>query len=221
MHEWNVSTDFDAASKAAAEFLASRIQHTVEHNGCCHVVLPGGNTPAKCLQYLSEMDLPWEKIHWYPGDERVLPKGDAERNDVMLDKNLWSKLPAGNIHTIPVELGTEQSAEAYRQQLAETKIDIAFLGMGEDGHTASLFPDNDALKDERSVIAVYNSPKPPKERVSFSVNKLQQAEYRMILTCGEGKADIINQIKQGRNLPVNQIGDINWFVDKLAYSGKS
>lgn len=215
MHKWFVNKDFKDASKEAANFLAETIRKSVSERGICHVILPGGKSPAQCLQYLSEMNLPWEKIHWYPGDERVLPEDDSERNDVMLRKNLWSKIPAGTFHSIPTEYGTEESVELYKNEVKDLDvIDVAFLGMGEDGHTASLFPENNALKDERDIVPVYDSPKPPAERVSFGINKLSEARVRMVLTGGESKADILSRIKQGENLPINNIGDINWFVDQ-------
>jgi len=217
MHHWFVNKNFKDASKAAAEFLAEAIRKSVTERGVCHVILPGGKSPAQCLHYLSVMDLPWEKIHWYPGDERVLPEGDFERNDVMLRKNLWSKIPAGVFHTIPTEQGTEKSVDLFKSEIKDLDvIDVAFLGMGEDGHTASLFPQNEALNDERDIVPVYNSPKPPNERVSFGINKLVEARIRMVLTGGKSKADILSCIKQGENLPINSIGDVYWFVDQAA-----
>lgn len=217
MHKWNVYKDLSHASKEAANFLAGAIRMSVSERDMCHVILPGGKSPAQCLQYLSEMDLPWDKIQWYPGDERVLPDGDPERNDVMLRKNLWSKLPAGIFHTIPTEVGIEKSVDLFKNEIRELDvIDIAFLGMGEDGHTASLFPENEALNDNRDIVPVYNSPKPPEERVSFGINKLSGARVRMVLTAGESKAEILSRIKQGEKFPINSIGDINWFVDQAA-----
>lgn len=219
MHKWFVYKEFDQAAKAAADFLTASIEEKLQLKGVCHVALPGGNTPASCLAYLAENMLDWDKLHWYLGDERCYPSGHAERNDVMLQKNLWSKIPGGAIHPIPTELGAEQAAEKYRELIDSIEsIDIAFLGMGEDGHTASLFPGNDALHDTRSVVPVYNSPKAPDERVSLSVNTLRRASIRMVLTAGPSKASIIARIKKGENLPINSIGDINWFVDQAALS---
>jgi len=217
MHKWFIYKDFSHASKEAAKFLAEAIRNSVSERGVCHVVLPGGKSPEQCLQYLSEMDLPWDKVQWYPGDERVLSAGDSDRNDVMLKNNLWSKIPAGIFHTIPTELGIEKSVDLFTNEVKKLDvIDVVFLGMGEDGHTASLFPGNDALNDSRDIVPVYHSPKPPQERVSFSIKKLSEARIRMVLTAGESKASVLTRIKQGEKLPVNRIGDINWFVDQAA-----
>ena len=217
MHEWLVFDVFDAASKAAAEFIAGKIESSIQQRGVCHVVLPGGNTPVACLGYLAEKKLPWSKVHWYLGDERCLPRGHAERNDLMLEKHFWSRLSAANSHPIPAELGAEAAAEIYREVIsAVDRFDIAFLGMGEDGHTASLFPGNKALHDTRSVVPVFDSPKAPAERVSLSVATLQKTRCRIVLAAGAGKADVIARIKKGEALPINTIGDIHWCVDAAA-----
>ena len=215
MHKWHIAKDFEEASQAAADFIVKKILHSLQKNNICHIVLPGGNTPAKCLELLAKENLPWERIHWYLGDERCYPPGHEDRNDVMLEKNLWSHLAVANTHIIPAELGADIAAENYRNVIRSIeKFDIAFLGMGEDGHTASLFPDNKALSDTRSVVPVYDSPKEPAERVSLSLATLKRAETRMVLACGESKAELFVRIKQGEAFPVNLIGDIEWFIDQ-------
>ncbi len=216
MHNWNVYRSFDLASQAAADFLAQSIQQTIQKKDRCHVVLPGGNTPAQCLAYLAEKKISWQKIFWYVGDERCYPQGHIERNDVMLQKNLWLRIDATQVYQIPAELGAEQGAEQYRKIMDAITVDIAFLGLGEDGHTASLFPGNKALNDMRSVVPVYDAPKAPLERVSLSVATLQQAKSKIVLASGAAKANIIARIKEGEKLPVNMLGDINWFIDEAA-----
>lgn len=219
MHNWLVYDDFDSASKAAADFMTDNINECLSQRDVCYVALPGGNSPVKCLGYLAAKDIPWHKIHWYLGDERCYPSGHAERNDLMLDNYFWSLLGKTNIHRIPTELGAEKAAEHYREEInAVDYFDIAFLGIGEDGHTASLFPDNAALDDSRTVIPVYNSPKPPSDRVSLSQETLGKARCRVVLACGSAKSSIIKRIKEGESLPINCIGDINWFIDQDALS---
>lgn len=217
MHTWSVYGDMSSASKAAAECLADLIDKNIKQKGLCSVVLPGGKTPAECLTYLADKPLDWEKVHWYVSDERSCPKGSDERNDMMLERHFWSKLSMTNIHPMQMELGVERAAEQYVQELSLFQsMDIAFLGMGEDGHTASLFPANKALHDTRLVIPIYNSPKPPSERVSLGMVALRHASHRIVLTGGTGKASAIRQIKNGEPLPINCLGDIHWFIDKSA-----
>lgn len=213
-----VYDDFECASKAAADFIADKINESLSEKDICYVALPGGTSPIKCLGYLAAKNIPWQKVHWYLGDERCYPVGHDERNDVMLDNCFWTLLEQTNIHRIPTELGAEQAAEVYRDKISSfNHFDIAFLGMGEDGHTASLFPDNAALKDPRSVVPVYHSPKPPEHRVSLSVDTLKKAKYRIVVTTGISKLPLIRRIKDNEPLPINLIGDINWFTDKETF----
>ncbi len=217
MHKWFVYKGFEQAAQAAAEFIADRIEASIQQKNICHIALPGGNTPKYCLTYLAKKKLPWQKVHWYLGDERCFPAGHVERNDVMLDKYLWSKISGTHIYRMQTEKGAEEAAAVYRDVIDDVgSFDIAFLGLGEDGHTASLFPGNDALGDTRSVVPVYHSPKPPGERVSLSVATLKRTLNRVVLVGGKEKAPIIARIKAGESLPVNCIGDIDWFVDEAA-----
>ena len=219
MHEWKVFNGIAEASVAAADYIADQIQLAISQRDICNVLLPGGNTPVACLRKLSEKNISWEKVHWYLGDERCVPKSHASRNDLMLEINFWSLIPNANKYPIPAELGPEQAAKIYSEEIASIeKFDIAFLGMGEDGHTASLFPNNDALHDTHPVVPVFNSPKPPSERVSVSVGTLKNARCRVVLTAGSGKTDILSKIRKGHSLPINTIGDVNWFVDIAAMS---
>jgi 6-phosphogluconolactonase len=219
MHKWNVYSKLDDASKAAAEFIVAEIEKNIKQKGACYVILPGGNTPVNCLRYLAEKELSWNKVHWYLGDERCYPRGHAERNDMMLDKYLWSRISNTNVNSIPAELGPEAAAEVYRELIISVaSFDIAFLGLGEDGHTASLFPGNKALHDIRSVIPVYDSPKTPQERVTLSINTLKNSQCRVVLASGTAKSDVISRIRKGEQLPINCLGDIHWFVDEAALS---
>ncbi len=217
MHNWFVYPDFTQASVAAAKFLENKIRSFISINNVCHIALPGGKSPLGCLSHLANADLPWEKTHWYLGDERCYPKGHPERNDVMLQQVLWSRLADTNIYLTKAELGAEKAAADYRVVINRLeRLDIAYLGLGEDGHTASLFPDNAALQDTRSVVPVFNSPKEPSKRISLSIDMLKNARCRMVLTPARSKENIIKKIRDGEPLPVNSIGNINWYTEQAA-----
>ncbi len=219
MHHWMVYPSLDVAAKAAADFIAEQIAASIEARGVCHMIVPGGNTPAGCFAALAEKPLQWDKLHCYPGDERCYAVGNTERNDVMITANLLSRLTSIHFHPMQAERGAEQAALAYRKTIgAIDAFDIAFLGMGEDGHTASLFPGNAALQETASVVAVHASPKPPADRVSMSLVTLRQARLRVVLAAGASKAMIMARIRAGEALPVNQVGDIHWFVDEASVS---
>ena len=190
------------------------------------MVLPGGSTPALCLQLLAEMPLPWDSIYWYPGDERCYPVGHAERNDTMILEKLFSRQHAAskNLQAIPAQLGPVAGAEAYAGLLdaaliqSDGKLDIVVLGMGEDGHTASMFPGNPALDDQRSAVPVYDAPKPPSERISIGLNTLKDAALCIVIATGESKYDALQEIRQGSALPVSMVEPDVWFVDESAVS---
>lgn len=218
MHNWHTFASPELAAQAAAEFIADLIKQSLQKNALCHVALPGGSTPARCFNYLSQQNIDWQRVHWYLGDERCLPVGHAERNDVMVHQHLWSKIQATpqTIHTIPAELGAEIAAAEYASVINGVTLDIALLGMGEDGHTASLFPGNIALENQYSVAPVFNAPKPPANRVSLGITTLHRARHRVVLTTGESKYPAIAQIRNQADLPVTRIGDIEWFIDVAA-----
>jgi 6-phosphogluconolactonase len=137
----------------------------------------------------------------------------------MIEQQLWSRIamPDENRHPIPAELGPELAAEKYSALInCIDRLDIAVLGMGEDGHTASLFPGNPALDDRRAVVPVYHAPKPPAERVSLGLATFQSAVLRVVMVTGHNKRQALARVRQGDPLPVSRIGPACWFVDKSA-----
>jgi 6-phosphogluconolactonase len=224
LEDFRIFPDAEAVAQAATDFLYDQITACVKEKSVCHVALPGGSTPARCLQLLSCKDLPWSSIHWYVGDERCYPVAHPERNDTMIAQQLWSRIetPVENLHPIPAELGPELAAEIYSTLINQIgSVDIVVLGMGEDGHTASLFPDNPANEDEHAVVAVYNAPKPPAERVSLGLTTIQSALQRIVLVSGNAKHVALARLKQGIQLPIGRIGPAYWFVDEAAaYNNK-
>jgi len=209
----------EALAGYAATRVAERCRDAVAANGVCHLVLSGGSTPKRCYELLRDMELPWGSLHIWFGDERCLPVGDAERNDTMADVALLAhvSVPSDQIHRMPAELGPEAAAAQYAEMLAAAPVmDIVLLGMGEDGHTASLFPDNPALQDKRLAVPVYDSPKPPPERVSMGYGVLNAARHRLILVAGKGKAEALARIRAGEVLPIAAIADSEWLIDRDA-----
>ena len=219
MDNFHVYDNKELLATAAAAYILLKINDCLETQPRCRIALPGGSTPARCLQLLSKLNLPWQQIDWYVGDERCLPVGHEERNDTMINQQLFSQGLVSNQHFFPIkaELGAKKAAEDYALLFnAFTALDIVILGMGEDGHTASLFPHNPALDDQRAVVPVFNAPKPPPERVSLSVSTIVAAGRRIILVAGEDKRTALAGVQAGEKLPVNSIGDSIWFVDAAA-----
>jgi len=215
-----VYRDAEAVAQAVVSCLSDQIKSSVSERGQCHVALPGGSTPMRCLELLSERSLPWKQVHWYPGDERCYPAGHAQRNDSMMMARLFSREEniIENFHPIPAELGPEAGARQYSALIdAIDRLDIALLGMGEDGHTASLFPGNKALDDSRSVVPVYDAPKSPAERISIGLPVFRNAGERIVIVTGKGKHDVLLKIRRGALLPVALVEPNGWFVDEAAF----
>ena len=219
MDNFKIYKNSEEVAQAAADYLFKQIKTCVAEKGLCHVVLPGGSTPARCLELLAEKPLPWKNIQWYPGDERCYPVGHAERNDTMILDKLFShdENLSGSFHPIPAELGPEQGAENFAALLdAIGGIDIVVLGMGEDGHTASLFPGNTALDNQHSAVPVYDAPKPPNDRVSIGLTTLKNANECIVIATGENKCEALSKLKEGAVLPVGMVEPDTWFVDEAA-----
>lgn len=209
----------EALALAVAREIAKTAAATIAAKGVFRLVLAGGSTPRRCYELLRDMAVDWTQVHIYFGDERCLPAGDAGRNDVMADASLLAHVPvpAQQIHRIPAEQGPEKGAARYGALLSEAPpMDLVLLGMGEDGHTASLFPGNPALEADGMAVPVFDSPKPPPQRISMGYSALNAARRRIILVSGHSKEEALHRVMAGEALPVARLAEGDWFVDEAA-----
>lgn len=214
-----VHDDPEQLGAAVAQRIVQLATQAIAARGVFHVALAGGETPRRCYQKLRTLAIDWEQVHIYFGDERCLPEGDAQRNDSMAGAALLTHvaIPRANIHTIPAELGAREGAARYMAVLAGIEcLDLVLLGMGEDGHTASLFPDNHALDSTALVVPVLDAPKPPAERVSLGMRTLNAARHKIFLVTGAGKRQALQQIASGKSLPAAQVMAAEWYLDRAA-----
>ncbi|MDQ6986353.1 MAG: 6-phosphogluconolactonase [Mariprofundaceae bacterium] len=212
-----VFADADELGQFAAQLTTKAAREAIAARGVFHLVMAGGNTPRLCYEKLRDMDVDWSRTHIWFGDERCLPVGDAGRNDRMADETLlnYVDIPAAQVHRMQAELGPEQAAEKYAALLADAPVmDMVHLGMGEDGHTASLFPGHATLADDRLAIPEFDSQKAPPQRVSLGLNVLNAARQKLILAAGAGKSDALKRIQAGEKLPVAMIEDALWLLDR-------
>ena len=188
-----------------------------------HICLAGGTTPERLYRALAGEPHTWLRWHVWYGDERCLPPDHPERNSVMAEA-AWLKrvaIPGANCHPIPAELGAWAGAEAYARTLAGTgPFDLVLLGLGEDGHTASLFPGHDWGEEGPDVLPVSDAPKPPPERVSLSARRLAQAGRVLFLARGAGKRAAVAAWRNGEAIPAAAIrpeGGVDVLLDQSAY----
>ncbi len=181
----------------------------IKRHGRFLIVLAGGSTPRAVYRML-RTGTDWSRWHVYFGDERCLPVGDAGRNDTMA-ADAWLDhvpIPRDHVHAIPTELGANGAALAYAGTLHGVGVfDLVLLGLGEDGHTASLFPGRDRGVTESApdVLAVFDAPKPPPQRVSLSATRLGRTRELLFLVAGEAKRDAVTQWRMGADIPARAI----------------
>jgi len=205
----------------AADVIADACRESVRERGVFHWVLAGGSTPGQCYALLRERKLPWESVHCWFGDERACPFGHPERNETMARRILLDRVPVPEhqIHGIDFSNGTDFAAMAYANRISAIDgFDLVLLGMGEDGHTASLFPGQERWQDDPLAIPVHDSPKSPAERVSLTPKALNRHRRCLILVTGASKSVALRAIREGRPLPASQIINAEWVVDQAAWS---
>ena len=206
---WHIHPDPATLAQRLTVAIARSAREAIATRGGFHLVVAGGGTPQAAYALLPQWGGDWQCWHIYHGDERCLPPEDAERNSLMLEKTWLSKvsIPARQIHHIPAERGAEAAARDYATALPAHAFDLVLLGVGEDGHTASLFPGHDwgEAIDAPDVLAVFDAPKPPPERVSLSARRLSRAEVVLFLVAGAGKREAVKAWRGGVTLPAAAI----------------
>lgn len=207
---FHLLADAEALARRAAHEIARIANECIAVRGRFDIVLAGGATPKATYEYLHNENCVFGKWHVWFGDERCLPAGHADRNDTMARAALLDRagIPAAQVHCMPAELGPDRAARAYSGELAGmADFDLVLLGLGEDGHTASLFPGQDWGEGTSSpaAVAVHDAPKPPPDRVSLSAARLSRSRHVFFLIAGQGKRDAVARLRRGEAIPANAI----------------
>jgi 6-phosphogluconolactonase len=224
-----------ALAKAAADRIMARID---ANPGRAAICLTGGSSPRQLYQLLASDAyrgrIPWDHVHWFIGDERFVPATDPLNNMAMARRIfLDACAPADNIHRIPTDLADpDQSARQYESELksyygagvlnpARPLFDLVLLGVGPDGHTASLFPDYPAIEEtERWVVGVPQAHVEPfVPRVTLTLPALGSCREMLFEVAGAEKRAILTRVLEGENLPAGRtcsLGQTLWLVDKAA-----
>ncbi|MEU3167369.1 6-phosphogluconolactonase [Streptosporangium sp. NPDC006930] len=202
--------DADVLAKAVAARVIVRVVDAQSAKGSAHLVLTGGTVGIATLAEIAASPardaVDWRKVDIWWGDERFLPDGDPERNETGAREALLDQLDLDpeRVHVMrgpDSGMTAEESAEAYAEELRKAAppeehgpapaFDLMMLGMGPDGHVASLFPGMPALHDTRPVVAVHDSPKPPPTRISLTLPVIQGAREVWVIAAGEEKAEAV------------------------------
>ena len=209
--------DDEAAAQRAADLMVNHINDARVRGREVHIALAGGSTPQRAYELLAGMQGTWRHVHLWLGDERCVPADDEDANQLMIRRSLLDKLRASDqpkLHPVRGELTPEDAAwlygcEVIRAMGEHPVFDLVLLGMGPDGHTASLFPGaEEAASAEAPVIPVRNAPKPPPERISLTLPVLQRARYTVLLATGEGKREALAKVRAGdESVPAGRLGD--------------
>jgi len=221
-HPYRSTTELE---QAALQAILDAARQAIAQRGAFYIVLAGGTSPRRVYELLRHASADWSAWHVYIGDERCLPPDHAERNSRMATE-AWLdhvSIPPTQIHFIPAEKGPA-AAQAYSQKLAGIELfDLVLLGLGEDGHTASLFPGHDPgmALGAPDAIAVHDSPKPPPQRVSLSARRLSAARQVMFLVTGAGKKQAVHDWRSGVGIPAAVIaprGGVDVYLEESLLS---
>jgi 6-phosphogluconolactonase len=227
-------------AKAAAERLLARIE---ANPGRVAICLTGGSGPKQLYKLLATDPyrgrIPWERVHWFIGDERFVPANDPLNNMAMARGIFLDRFaPAANIHSIPTDTAdASESARRYERELqscygateldpARPLFDLVLMGVGPDGHTASLFPDDPALQETRRwVVGVPKAHVEPfVPRVTLTLPVLGSCREMLFEVAGSDKRAILTRLQADKNLPANRArsaGETVWLVDRAAVGGES
>lgn len=216
--------DADGVATGAAEAIVARITELLVTQNEVNLVVTGGTVGILTLAKLRELPFDWSQVHVWWGDERFVEKASGDRNELQA-RNAWLdhiEIPAENLHPFPASdegLSLDEAAVAFKSVLEGVRFDILLLGIGPDGHIASLFPGHNA--EGELVVAEHDSPKPPPQRLSLSYDAINSAREVWFTVAGADKADAVS-VAFGDNpttLPVGRVSGAEktvWFVDATA-----
>ena len=231
-----VGPDAGTLAATVASRLVAKIVDAQAERGTAGVVLTGGRIAGKVLQTLKDLPaaaaIDWSHVDLYWGDERFLPAGDGERNETQARAALLDALPLDpqRVHPMPASDGPdgEDAEAAAARYAAELRLggaelppfDVLMLGVGEDGHVASLFPDHPVLNETGTTAAVHDSPKPPPTRITLTMPAIQTADEVWLIAAGPDKTASVGRALNGdKLLPAAHAAGVTrtyWLLDRAA-----
>jgi len=234
-----IEPDGESVAERAARLVVEIVRQAVAENGKCTVALSGGATPRELYRRLARSpareQIDWGRVHLFLGDERVVPQEHPDSNFRMVKELLLDRVPVppSHVHRIPAELGAVAAAATYEEVLRRVfgtvpgvipTFDLILLGLGSDGHTASLFPRTRALGVRDRLVTASESPSSVIARVTLTVPVLQAARQVIVLVTGADKAEAVRRAIEGtldlEETPAQLLrsarGDVTWLLDRAA-----
>jgi len=240
MNKIRISPTIEGTITNIAGYFISIASEQINQKDIFSVALSGGSTPKSLYEFLAQDasadDLPWDKIHFFWGDERAVPPDHPDSNFLQASSTLLEPrlIPAENIHRIMGELDPKTAAAFYQEEIlawfkdTPPRFDLVLLGMGTDGHTASLFPGSQALQDsqQNQWVTANQIPQLSSWRITFTAKLINAAEQVVFLVTGQPKAETLFKVLEGPNLPnkyPSQLinphnGSLIWILDQAAAS---
>lgn len=232
----NIYETEDKVLTAMAAYFITVAKEAVDANGQFNISLSGGSSPKKLYEMLASSDysekVDWNKVYFFFGDERYVPDNHPDSNYLMAKKALFEPLqiPASQIIPVNTTLSPEQSAEAYATAIRthfkpyNVKFDLVLLGLGDNSHTASLFPHTSILADQKSSVKAVFLEDQQVYRISMTAPMINDAHHIAFLVYGSGKAEAVHHVleddKNIEEYPAQLIkpvqGDVHWFMDEAA-----
>lgn len=233
--ELHVYKDGEALSQAAAKWIALRIGATLTSQDRFTIALSGGSTPKRLHQILAQApykeQIDWSKLHIFWGDERAVPFEDSRNNAKMAYDTLLNfvPVPPAQIHVMRTDIDPEASAAAYEKILHQYfdntpfSFDLVLLGMGDDGHTLSLFPGMEIVHEEKAWAKAFYLPAQSMSRITLTKTIVNKSAAVAFLTAGTAKAHALKEVLRGAYNPdlypsqeIKPSGELHWFVDEAA-----
>jgi len=204
---WHSFNSQQEINQAAVTRILKAADEAIRRRSKFLIVLAGGSTPKVIYQALSQQQADWAHWHVFINDDRCLPPDHVDRNSKMVAEAWLNHVPVpkANIYNIPTELGPVKGAKKYVEMIQNVgTFDLVLFGLGEDGHTASLFP-NHVVDNSAVAVPVFDAPKPPAERVTMSQNRLNDTHEALFLVTGSGKQWAVDQWRSGGDIPATLI----------------
>jgi 6-phosphogluconolactonase len=213
-----IVVDKEMLGPAGADWLARALVEAVAGGQRASLALSGGKTTGPVYRELAKRDVPWALVDFYFVDERFVPPDHPESNYLLAEETLFKPLgvPPHQIFRMQGERADRERAARDYERLLPPVLDVVVLGMGEDGHTASLFPGHSALREEERRVLAVVGPKPPPWRMTLALPVLQSARKALGLVSGAGKREMMRRVLAGEELPAAKVEQTQWMMDRAA-----